>query len=32
MDDKEYGQAFEIVRTHRLDFNLLIDIDQKRFV
>ncbi len=32
MEEKEYGQAFEIVRTHRLDFNILIDIDQKRFV
>lgn len=28
----EYGQAFEIIRTHRLDSNLMVDIDTEGFV
>jgi hypothetical protein len=29
---KDYRAAYEIIRTHKLDFNLLYDIDYEQFV
>ena len=29
--EKQYGKAFELVRTHKLDFNLLHDINPEQF-
>jgi len=28
---KQYKLAFEIIRTHKLDFNLIYDIDPEQF-
>ena len=29
---KDYKTAYEIIRTHKLDFNLLYDVDYEQFV
>ena len=31
INEKQYGKAFELVRTHKLDFNLLHDINPEQF-
>ncbi len=32
MEEKQYGKAFEYVRTHRLDLNLIIDLNPENFI
>ena len=32
MKSKEYSKAFSLIRTHKLDFNLLIDLSPQRFI
>lgn len=31
IEDKHYKDAFEIIRTHKLDFNLIYDINPEQF-
>lgn len=31
IESRKYREAFETIRTHKLDFNLMFDIDAERF-